>query len=829
MRLPLAVSYGPRDAARTKDERMLNCYAEQGANGQTFAVKRPGLVETVSTNPGVAQGVFNYNFNTYSVTGSTLGITPAIPGDPIIGVLPGFFTTQYSGDSVPPQVVSWGGFLWCLDVVSKTVINVKKSSDGITWSTTATVNWNVSPMHPTLVVHGASLFAFVDVSPMAVGPSVYSTADGVTWTLKKANATSSAFAYIQYAATSFSGKLWILGGNDLSTGTDLSEVYSSPDGITWTDVGTATWAGRYLPVPVVFNSRLYIFGGASAGVTNTDSWYTVNGATWVEASSSAGWDDTLYFDYGTRAFVINSSINFVTGGDLGAGSSTYLYTSTDGAGFTQVSNALYPTAGGSFGTVYFGSQYLLFSGPELALREIHAGTSYTSLPGTPTGAFTFVSYPASVDANGFFFKTTTKAYFYKNNIVTQVTDADYPATTVPGNAYLDGTYYVMTPSGAIYGSALEDPSSWSALNVIQAGSMPDSGVALWRMVNYIVAFGTYTTEFFYDAGNATGSPLLPISNAIALVGCASAGSVAESENTLFFMGITKQKGRAIYRFNGTTPEKVSTPFVDRILLADDLATVWAYCVKLNGHLFYVLTLKTTGITLVLDATTGMWGEWTSLEAKTPLSIGVGDMTCSSGFVYVTKTLHGYSDGDPVDVAGAGVAGYNGRFNIQYIDANHFAYYVGATLTSPATGTITTTGYTQTYFKPVFYAGLGNDDLVQGELDGKVYALDPGAFTDNLPPIDCKIRTPKMDGGDIKKKHFHHSYLVGDKVAGTGLIRYSGDDYQTWSAYRGIDLNTDRARITRLGADRRRAFEVRYTGATELRLEALEIDVGGGVA
>lgn len=235
----------------------------------------------------------------------------------------------------------------------------------------------------------------------------------------------------------------------------------------------------------------------------------------------------------------------------------------------------------------------------------------SAVAGGSTPHFFFVQMPDTNNIRSFFLKSKFHAYRVYDMAKTQVTDVDYPAETVPGAAYLDGTYYVMTPTGYIYGSELEDPLTWSGLNVIRAGSMPDAGVAIRRMINYIVAFGQYTTEFFYDAGNPYGSPLAPVTNAIALIGCASADSIAETENTMYFMGVMKEHGRAIYRFNGTVPERISTPFVDRIISGDDLAEVWAYFIRINGHPMYVLTLKTSEITLVYDTITNIWHEWTS--------------------------------------------------------------------------------------------------------------------------------------------------------------------------------------------------------------------------
>ena len=55
------------------------------------------------------------------------------------------------------------------------------------------------------------------------------------------------------------------------------------------------------------------------------------------------------------------------------------------------------------------------------------------------------------------------------------------------------------------------------------------------------------------------------------------------------------------------------------------------------------------------------------------------------------------------------------------------------------------------------------------------------------------------------------------------VRHSGDDYNTWSSYRSIDLSASRSQIYLSGADRRRAWEFLVTDNVSLRLDAAEID------
>lgn len=220
-------------------------------------------------------------------------------------------------------------------------------------------------------------------------------------------------------------------------------------------------------------------------------------------------------------------------------------------------------------------------------------------------------------------KNTTNAYWVSTGgAITAISSVNYPAVTVPGIVYLDGYIFVMTADAKIYNSALEDPTTWSALNFITAEVEPDGGVFIAKHLNYTVAFGQWTTEFFYDNANPTGSPLSPYPSAFSKIGCASAYSVVSTDSTLVWMSQTQEKGREIYMLNGFQPTKISNQFIERFLNADSLATVYAFAVKINGRYFYVLTLKASNLTVVYDFTTQHWHQWTSGITETYFT-GIG--------------------------------------------------------------------------------------------------------------------------------------------------------------------------------------------------------------
>lgn len=446
-----------------------------------------------------------------------------------------------------------------------------------------------------------------------------------------------------------------------------------------------------------------------------------------------------------------------------------------------------------------------------------------------TGDSVVIAGAAQADYNGTHAITvtggTTFTYTVANSPTTPATGtitAYGGKTTVPGVVYLDGYFFVMDVKARIWNSALGDGTSWDALDFVTAEKEPGAGVALAKSQNYVIAFKEWSTEFFYDAANATGSPLSAVDNGFTLVGCASGESVASMDGILFWMSQTRQKGRSVHMMQGLEQVQISTPDVERVLNADDLATVYSYGLKVAGHKFYVLTLVTSNITLVYDVVSKVWSQWSSLtlngSSKSVTSITRSDTTAT-----VTATAHGFSDGDPVLMAGAGQADYNGIKQISYVDANTFRFEVANSPATPATGTITATGYTESYFKFTKYVHSNNRDLVLHETDGHLYEISDTVFQDDGIPIDYLIRTGKLDNGTTKNKTIGSIEVVGNKVDSTAMLRWSNDDYATNSAYRLVDLNAEQSRITRCGAFRRRSFELRHNGNAAVQLAAFEIE------
>jgi hypothetical protein len=380
----------------------------------------------------------------------------------------------------------------------------------------------------------------------------------------------------------------------------------------------------------------------------------------------------------------------------------------------------------------------------------------------------------------------------------------------------------MDSFGTIYNSDLEDPTSWNSLNYITAEAEPDAGVGIAKHQNYVVALKSITTELFYDAANPSGSPLASLSNTPIRIGCGDGNTIATVDGNLFFMSQTNSQGKSVHMFavDGLSPVEIATEDVKRVLAASTLTTVRAFAMRMSGHSFYVLNLLSDGVSLAYDLTTKLWATWTYREAAAAITLT--SLTQVDGVATAIKVGHGFSDGDAVTHAGATPSGYNVTANITHVDANTYTFPVSSALSSPATGTITATGTTETHFPFSAFQSCGGVDYIQHEDSGIIYEISPEYTDDNGQYIDVHIRTSKLDNDTGEPKTIGILEVIGDKVDANVLIRYSDDDYVTWNKYKPVDLNIERSRLRRLGRFSRRVFELRFTDNAKLRLAALEI-------
>jgi hypothetical protein len=151
-----------------------------------------------------------------------------------------------------------------------------------------------------------------------------STDGGVTWstwTPQGPGGTAAFSARSRHVTVSFQGKLWVIGGMD--SGGYKRDVWSSPDGVTWTRGADmpAAFGDRGAVAATVSSdgSTLYLIGGELTGSGAAgDVWATTDGVTWTQRNAAApfgtrGRASALYFN--NRLWLLGGDL-FDNGGDF---------------------------------------------------------------------------------------------------------------------------------------------------------------------------------------------------------------------------------------------------------------------------------------------------------------------------------------------------------------------------------------------------------------------------------------------------------------------------------------------------------------------------------
>jgi hypothetical protein len=191
--------------------------------------------------------------------------------------------------------LNFGNSVWVLGGQTPAQDDAYSSTDGTTWTRTSGTGVAGSTPFTARYAHGAVVFNnrmwviagsnAPTAGGLIVNPNmIYDSLDGVTWTVHSSVALP---GRSNFQAVVFQGQIWALGGaNADGTGT-RSDVWSSPDGDTWTQVtNTAPWGPRMNHSAIVFKDALYLYGGYSGTALYTDVWRSLNGVDWTQVATT---------------------------------------------------------------------------------------------------------------------------------------------------------------------------------------------------------------------------------------------------------------------------------------------------------------------------------------------------------------------------------------------------------------------------------------------------------------------------------------------------------------------------------------------------------------
>ena len=229
------------------------------------------------------------------------------------------------------------------------------------------------------------------------------------------------------------------------------------------------------------------------------------------------------------------------------------------------------------------------------------GITETSINGTATLAVT------STDNTGWYYDTGV-------GVMTEITDAQWPGDTetITGTfAHMDGFAFVMTTRGRLWSSDLNSITAWTANNFTATNAYPDLGIAALRWKNYVMAFGTESIEFYYNAG-LTPFPLARAHAMTQKIGAVSADAIARISDTVFWCGTTPEGGMSIFQWDGNV-SRLSAPEVEAIMILAGASNISLTTIRFYGRSFVLIKAGPT--TLAYCVEEKMWHEW---NTTTPL-------------------------------------------------------------------------------------------------------------------------------------------------------------------------------------------------------------------
>ncbi len=227
--------------------------------------------------------------------------------------------------------------------------DVWSSTDGYNWeSKTAAAAWTPRYGHGSVVYKRDVIppenermwvIGGYDSTTSTYYNDVYSSEDGVTWTKHTQDATTWPVRAF-HSAVVFKNLVWVMGG---ATSTYYNDIWVSSDLETWTKrtpTGTGPdtfWSTRRMMATAVYKisgeERLFVFGGNGSTYYN-DVWSTADGSTWVkEIDSAIG----LSKRRGHQCIVYNDKL-WIFGGYDGSATFNDMYWSEDGKSWTPLLN-----------------------------------------------------------------------------------------------------------------------------------------------------------------------------------------------------------------------------------------------------------------------------------------------------------------------------------------------------------------------------------------------------------------------------------------------------------------------------------------------------------
>lgn len=216
------------------------------------------------------------------------------------------------------------------------------SADGAAWRPGSLPATGLNSAYLAFVAHEGAALALGRMTgnyqAFEIIPDISRTDDYQAW--RDLGRSTTLPSIVFYAAASFDGYVWLIGGYDGASESD--DVWRSRDGLSWERVtDRAAFGPRMGAKAVVFRERLFLIGGGDLdGPTRNDVWSTADGRIWrretaaIAAEAPVGYSP-IAFDGKLWLVGANRSGSFESG----------MLVSSDGVRFEPVSAPWSPRGG----------------------------------------------------------------------------------------------------------------------------------------------------------------------------------------------------------------------------------------------------------------------------------------------------------------------------------------------------------------------------------------------------------------------------------------------------------------------------------------------------
>jgi hypothetical protein len=347
-----------------------------------------------------------------------------------------------------------------------------------------------------------------------------------------------------------------------------------------TTYSTTTGEGR---ASIYFNGSVYVAVGSGVyKCPSTTPIITLTGSTGavgMKLGDSVEFGQYLFICDGTKAWVVETDNTITEITDTGVNS---VVVDAGGSGYTTATVSFTGTGTGAAATA------TIIGGVVVSIDVTSVGSGYTVAP--------------TVTITGDGSNATASAFL-----------TGFPNPHVISPSFMDG-YMFLVKGTDIYNCNLDDPTRWSADEFITAEMYPDPIIGLARQNNQLIALGQYSTEYFFDAGNAVGSPLNKNDAITFQLGLASPQAISEDEKTVIWIAQSRLGGRSVWMIDGFQAKQIGADPIERLLdLEADAAAITGYVVRTKGHFLYIINLPTANRTFVYDMDEKVWQEWSSFD------------------------------------------------------------------------------------------------------------------------------------------------------------------------------------------------------------------------